>query len=127
VTAPGPTDRDHHVEAGASDVHRLHAALAASRRALGPDHFDTLQLSDALAHALEHAGRLTEAVVGFEVTLGTRRRLLGDDHPDTLRSADDLIRCYASVGRDGEAESLSRSTPGPPRPLRDGRRGRRWS
>ena len=107
-----PRDHDHQVEAEGLGVQQLHADLAACRRALGPDHPDSLGLSDALAHALEHAGRLTEAVVGFEVTLGARRRVLGDDHPDTLRSADGLIRCYASVGRDAEAEALSRSTVG---------------
>jgi hypothetical protein len=107
-----PRDHDHQVEAEGLGVQRLHADLAACRRALGPDHPDSLRLSDALAHALEDAGRLTEAVVGFEVTLGARGRVLGDDHPDTLRSTDDLIRCYASVGRDAEAEALSRSTLG---------------
>jgi hypothetical protein len=110
VTAP--RDHDHQGETEGLGIQRLHADLAACRRALGPDHPDSLRLSDALAHALEHAERLTEAVVGFEVTLGARRRVLGDDHPDTLRSADDLIRCYASVGRDAEAEALSRSTLG---------------
>jgi Tetratricopeptide repeat len=105
-----PRDHDHQVEAEDLGIQRLHADLAACRRALGPDHPDSLRLSDALAHALEHAERLTEAIVGFEVTLAARRRVLGDDHPDTLRSADGLIRCYVSVGRDAEAEALSRST-----------------
>ena len=116
-----PRDHDHQVEAEGLGIQRLHADLAACRRALGPDHPDSLRLSDALAHALEHAERLTEAVVGFEVTLGARRRVLGDDHPDTLRSADALIRCYASVGRAAEAEALSRSTLGTrsQRPLAD--------
>lgn len=101
--------RDRPTGTGRPDVQRLHADLAACRRALGPDHPDALQLSDALAHALERAGRPDEAVVGFEVTHGARRRLLGDDHPDTRRSADDLIRCYRTLGRNAEAESLSRS------------------
>jgi hypothetical protein len=59
---------------------------------------------------LEDAGRLVEAVVGFEVTLGARRRVLSDDHPDTLRSADDVVRCYRVLGRREEADALAKTT-----------------
>ena len=80
--------------------------VAASERALGPDHPETLGSRNNLANAYRAAGRLDEAISLHEQVLAARERVLGPDHPDTLSSRNNLALAYWEAGRLDEAISL---------------------
>ena len=72
--------------------------LAASGRALGPDHLRTLAMRDQLAAACEDAGRLDEARELILISLAEREQVQGPDHPDTLTARTALARIYRASG-----------------------------
>ena len=80
--------------------------VAASERALGPDHPDTLTAGNGLAVAYWEADRFDEAISLDEQVLAARERVLGPDHPDTLRSRNNLAEDYRSADRLDEAIPL---------------------
>jgi Tetratricopeptide repeat len=71
--------------------------LPDSERVLGPDHPDTLNSRNNLAHAYGAAGRAAEAIPLHQRTLADYERILGPDHPDTLNSRDNLAAARAAL------------------------------
>ena len=61
-------------------------ALEIQRRALGPQHPDTLRSMNLLASTLGDAGHDADAEKMSREVLEIRRRVLGSRHPDTLHS-----------------------------------------
>jgi tetratricopeptide (TPR) repeat protein len=72
---------------------------AASGRALGADHPQTVAIHDLLADACESAGRPEDALEVIRVGVAERERALGRDHPDTLAARAHLARMYQSAGQ----------------------------
>jgi tetratricopeptide (TPR) repeat protein len=72
--------------------------LAASGRALGPEHLRTLAMRDLLAGACESAGRLDEARELALISVAEREQVQGPDHPDTLTARTALGRIYREAG-----------------------------
>jgi tetratricopeptide (TPR) repeat protein len=72
--------------------------LAASGRALGPEHPRTLAMRDQLAAACEDAGRLDEARELILISLAEREQVQGPDHPGTLTARTTLARIYRATG-----------------------------
>ncbi|HXP18191.1 MAG TPA: FxSxx-COOH system tetratricopeptide repeat protein [Streptosporangiaceae bacterium] len=72
--------------------------LAASGRALGADHVQTLAFRDLLAGACEAAGQLEDAIDLTLISVGERERIQGPDHPDTLTARTSLARVYRAAG-----------------------------
>jgi tetratricopeptide (TPR) repeat protein len=84
----------------------LKGVLEAQKRALGPEHPDTLASMDNLASTYWNQGKWNEAeALGVEV-LEARKRVLGSEHPDTLRSMNNLASTYGNQGKLNEAEAL---------------------
>ena len=81
-------------------------AVALRRQHLGPDHPDTLNASDNLAHYYMDVGRVDEAIALLADSLGRRRASLGPDHPATITSKNDLAVVYQAAGRVREALPL---------------------
>jgi hypothetical protein len=75
------------------------------RRALGPDHPDTLTSATGLAADLRQLGDVEAARALDQDTLVRRRRVLGEDHPDTVASASNLA---ADLRELGETPKLGR-------------------
>jgi len=73
--------------------------LAASSRALGPEHPRTLEIRDLLAGACETAGRLDEARELTLMSLAEREQVQGPEHPDTLATRTALARIYRAAGK----------------------------
>src|SRR5260221_469602 len=73
--------------------------LAASSRALGPEHPRTLEIRDLLAGACETAGRLDEARELILMSLAEREQVQGPEHPDALTTRAALARIYRAAGR----------------------------
>ena len=105
---------------------QIERAYKLRRRSLGPDHADTLQAADDLAHIYLDRGRLDEALALLTESLNRRKAALGTDHPDTLTSKHNLASVYQAAGRLDEALPLyargARAAPGqagqrPPRHL----------
>ena len=71
--------------------------LTSRERVLAPDHPDTLNSRNNLAHAYQSAGKLNQAIALYEQTLADRERVLGNDHPDTLASRNNLAGAYEGV------------------------------
>lgn len=72
--------------------------LAASGRALGPEHPRTLAIRDLLADADESAGRLDDARELTLISVAQREQVQGPDHPDTLTTRTSLARIYRAMG-----------------------------
>jgi serine/threonine-protein kinase len=77
---------------------------------LGPDHPNTLQSMNNLAHSYAALGWHTEGLKLREETLALRKAKLGPDHPDMLGSMNDLALSYAALGRHAEALRLNEET-----------------
>jgi len=60
------------------------------RRALGPEHSQTLIAMTSIGHALHMLGDLRKASKLQEETLRIQRRVLGPEHPNTLASMNNL-------------------------------------
>ena len=85
---------------GLREARRLHEeTLAARRRALGPEHADTLASMNDLAETLRNQGDLSAARKLHEEALDIRRRVLGPDHPDTLASMNNLLETYREAAK----------------------------
>lgn len=83
--------------------------LAASGRALGPEHLRTLAMRDLLASACESAGRMAEARELAKISVAEREQVQGPDHPDTLTARTALARLYAEAGNyDAAIEAYGR-------------------
>ena len=92
----------------------LHECLAASRKALGELHPDTLicmEALESLAAAFFKEGDAAAAVRAFRVALAFHRTHLGPQHPRTLASVFNLGMLLVSSGQpeeafEGEARAL---------------------
>ncbi len=79
--------------------------LEIERRALGPEHTDTLVTLKSLGTILKSEKQYPESEKVFRETLAGRRRALGDDHPNTAESAYDLACVLALEGKRDESFS----------------------
>ena len=77
--------------------------LAAEKRALGPEHPDTLNTSNNLATALVTQGKFAKAVVIYKEVLAAEKRVLGPEHPDTLNISNNLALALDAQGKNAEA------------------------
>jgi serine/threonine protein kinase/tetratricopeptide (TPR) repeat protein len=104
-------------------VEQLEQALALRRRALGPDHDDTLDTMNSLAVAYRTAGKFDHALSLGEELLKRTRAKMGPGHRDTLHSMGNLAVAYQEAGqRDKalvlvrEAFNVQKTTLGPEHP-----------
>ncbi len=84
-------------------VSHWQALAAASERALGPAHPDTLQATDRLASASLAAGLVAEAVAHYQQALDARTESLGAAHPSAIAARTDLGRALLAAGRAADA------------------------
>ena len=61
--------------------------LEAQKRALSPEHPDTLFSAGSLASALNAQGQHAVTAAMLREALEVQKRVLGQEHPDTLRAA----------------------------------------
>jgi serine/threonine-protein kinase len=94
--------------AEAEQQHRL--AFEVRRRALGPEHPDTLQSAGALANCYARQGGLAEAEALYRETVRGLERVAGSEHRDTLKAKNNLASVIGAMGRHAEAEALHRAT-----------------
>ncbi len=83
----------------------IRQTLETERRALGPDHSDTLVTLYSLGDLLKKEKRYSEAEKVYRDALDGRRRALGAGHPDTAATAYDLACVLALEGKRDEAFS----------------------
>jgi tetratricopeptide (TPR) repeat protein len=83
-------------------------AVAIRRRALGPDHRDTLSSMDELGVVLNSESRYPDAEKLHRQVLQARRRVLGPRHLDTVTSMFHLAKTLYAQGHFNEAEHLER-------------------
>jgi tetratricopeptide (TPR) repeat protein len=76
------------------------------RRALGPEHFDTLLSMQGLGNTLMEEGKYTEAERVYREVLGVQERVLGTDHPTTAMTRYDLGCVTAHEKHKTEAISI---------------------
>jgi non-specific serine/threonine protein kinase/serine/threonine-protein kinase len=88
----------------------LEKSLELRRRALGPQHPDTLRTMNELGHILRLEGRLTESEKLLRETLESERRVLGPENPDTLLCMIELSNTLRNQGRLSESETLRADT-----------------
>jgi len=84
-------------------------ALEISRKALGPDHIETLRSANLLAKILAMTGNWEEAEAQFRSTYETQVRSLGPEHEQTLKSLVNLSIIASERGRDDDAERIGRA------------------
>jgi tetratricopeptide (TPR) repeat protein len=80
--------------------------LALSRKALGPEHPDTLMAMHNLANYYGESGRWDEALKLREEVLPLCRKVNGPGHPGTLRAMHNLASSYQYASRLDEALKL---------------------
>jgi eukaryotic-like serine/threonine-protein kinase len=85
-------------------------ALDIRRRALGPQHPDTLDLSNDLGRVLQEQGHYAEAEKLVSAVLETSRNVLGSENAVTLTAMNNLAWILFKEGRYPEAERLQRQT-----------------
>jgi tetratricopeptide (TPR) repeat protein len=73
---------------------------------LGPDHPDTLTITNNLAAAYQAAGKLDQALPLYEETLKFMQAQWGPDDPHTLTSMNNLAAAYQAAGRFQQALPL---------------------
>src|SRR5207237_1145520 len=83
----------------------LNPALATARKALGPEHPETLQTMYVLAAALSGLG-IDQARARFEELLALRKRVSGPEHPKTLEAMNDLALVWQRSGNLEKARQL---------------------
>ena len=66
-------------------------------------HPNTLNTRNNLADWLGEAGRVDDAIAGFETLLADQLRVLGPDHPDTLSTRNNLAGWFGEAGRVDDA------------------------
>jgi tetratricopeptide (TPR) repeat protein len=86
----------------------LARAVAIRRRALGPDHPDTLTAMDELGVVFNSESRYAEAEKLNREVLQVRRRVVGAQNLDTVTSMFHLAKTVYAQGRYAEAEKLER-------------------
>jgi len=84
-------------------------ALEITRRALGPDHIETLRSANLLAKILAMTGNWEEAEAQFRSTYEAQVRSLGPEHEQTLKSLVNLSIIASERGRDDDAERIGRA------------------
>ncbi len=84
-------------------------ALEISRKALGPDHIETLRSANLLAKILAMTGNWEEAEAQFRSTYEAQARSLGPEHEQTLKSLVNLSIIASERGRDDDAERIGRT------------------
>jgi tetratricopeptide (TPR) repeat protein len=89
---------------------QLERALDLRRRALGPQHPDTLRSMNSLAQAYIVLGKTAQAEALESQTLQIMRRVLGPENPDTLNSMFYLAVIYIVQGKSAQAEALHNQT-----------------
>jgi tetratricopeptide (TPR) repeat protein len=87
-------------------VSHWRAFTAASERALGPGHPDTLRAADRLAGSAVAAGLSNDAVAIYQRTLDARAAMLGPDHPSTIQARADLGSALLAAGRPQDASTV---------------------
>ncbi|MFE5633498.1 tetratricopeptide repeat protein [Streptomyces sp. NPDC056542] len=88
----------------AEDVHR--SVVEDRRRALGPDHPDTLTSGYELGFTLSRLARPADALREFGRVAEARERVLGVDHPDTLAARQETAYVLGRLGRHAEAHEV---------------------
>jgi hypothetical protein len=73
----------------------LRETLEVQKRALGPEHPDTLGAASSLGNALNTQVQYAEAAAMHEATLEVRERVLDITHPDTLTTLMNLCASYS--------------------------------
>jgi serine/threonine protein kinase/tetratricopeptide (TPR) repeat protein len=84
--------------------------LEISRRVLGEEHPQTLEVMLNLGNVCRRLGRYDEAITLLRESSEACRRALGDEHPQTLRSLVMLAATYKKQGHLEEAQALFRET-----------------
>jgi len=85
---------------------QVERAFDLRRRALGPEHPDTLTSMYGLAILYWRQGKYAEAEPLYTKVLEVRRRVLGPEHSDTLTTMTLLALLYADEGKFAQAEPL---------------------
>jgi tetratricopeptide (TPR) repeat protein len=88
----------------------LDEAVAAGRRALGPEHERIAQSLNELGVLLRDKGNVAAAGPVLEEALAMRRKLLGNEHKDVAVTLVELGRVYGDQGNDQRAEALFRES-----------------
>jgi tetratricopeptide (TPR) repeat protein len=88
----------------------LEQALAAGRRAFGPEHESVARSLNELGVLLYEEGDYAAAVPMLEQALAMRRKLLGDEHKDVAVTLVDLGRAYSALGDLQRAEPMFRES-----------------
>jgi len=83
-------------------------ALDIQRRALGPEHPDTLETLSNLASTYQQQRKYSMAENYAVRALAGRRHALGNENPDTMGSLADLALACLSEGKFAESETLAR-------------------
>jgi tetratricopeptide (TPR) repeat protein len=84
--------------------------LVRQKKALGPDHPDTLRTMNSIAYKYGQLGRHAESLALNEETLSLSKAKLGPDHPETLMSMSNTAIAYRDVGRDADSLALHEQT-----------------
>jgi serine/threonine-protein kinase len=84
----------------------LTRALALRRRALGPEHRDTLETMSSLAVVYFQMEEYVKAEAIFEQVLDSKRRMDGPDNPATLNAMYNLAAVFHRTDRAEKAERL---------------------
>src|SRR6266702_1934324 len=79
-------------------------ALTDQRRALGPEHPDTLTTRYSIAQEMSARGEHTAAEGELRAVLAIRERMLGPEHPDTLATRFSIAKEIAARGAHTSAE-----------------------
>jgi tetratricopeptide (TPR) repeat protein len=79
---------------------------AASNRALGATHPDTMAIRERLAQTHLGSGQADQAIDLFRSVLAERARTLGRDHAGTAQACQDLGRALLAAGRASEAVTV---------------------
>jgi hypothetical protein len=69
--------------------------LFVQKRALGPEHSDTLTTATMLAGVLVQQLKFEPAMAIYEYVVPIRQRLLGSEHPVNLNLLSNLASCFA--------------------------------
>jgi tetratricopeptide (TPR) repeat protein len=88
------------------------AVLDAARRVYGPDHPNTLTMTNNLALTLDALGQYDEAERLYTDAIERRRRVLGEDHPSTLTVRNNHALLLQNTGRFDQAEPAFRDVVG---------------
>ena len=100
----------HYLGEQARAIKEFERAVELRKKALGPDHPDTLHSMNNLAHGYQYASRVAEAIALHGQTLKVMKAKLGEDAAETLISMGNLASSFQAAGRLGDAIPLMRET-----------------